>query len=192
MNCCDHLVCERGYGSLPQYFVQRLSLCEFINELVQVAYLPHEWVFNLLHAYSTHNAFYERRIWIEHWRFGKEGLNVALKLYLVLKFCLAIACQPANDLVNFFFRAVLAFGFLNIHRVNAREFHSIYSVLRHWQSFSRSRLRPAGHASANNYCRDKSVYSSTSSRRRKNGTRSRSAVVPRSRSPLVLSTNIEM
>src|SRR5262249_34792993 len=96
-----------------------------INQLVQVANLPHEWVFNLFHPYATHHAFDKRSIWIKHWRFGKEGLKVAFKFDLVLQFRLIVARQPADDLINFFFRAVLAFGLLNIHRVNARKFQAL-------------------------------------------------------------------
>src|SRR5918911_238989 len=125
---------------LPQNLIHRLSLRELINQLVQVANLPHEWVFNLFHAYAAHNAFDKRSIWIKQWRFGKEGLKVAFKFDLALQFRLAVARQPADDLINFFFRAVLAFGLLNIHRVNARKFHSVDAVLRHCHSSSRSRL----------------------------------------------------
>src|SRR5262245_2903988 len=77
---------------------------------------------------------------MKQWCFGKEGLKVALKFDLVLQFRLIVARQPADNLINFFFRAVLAFGLLNIHRVNARKFYSVYSVLRHGHSSSRSRL----------------------------------------------------
>jgi hypothetical protein len=67
---------------------------------------------------------------MERRRFGKESLNVAFKFDLVLEPCSAVARSPADDLVNFLFRAVLAFGLLNIHRGNARKFHSVDSVLR--------------------------------------------------------------
>ena len=62
---------------------------------------------------------------------GKEGLKIALKLDLALQFFLAVARQPADDLVNFFLRTVLAFGLLNIQWINAGKFHSIYTMLRH-------------------------------------------------------------
>src|SRR5262245_65631358 len=77
---------------------------------------------------------------MKQWCFGKEGLKVAFKFDLALQFRLVVARQPADDLINFFFRAVLAFGLLNIHRVNARKFHSVYSVLRHGHSSSRLTL----------------------------------------------------
>src|SRR5207342_2642081 len=85
-------------------------------------------------------AFNKRRIWMKQWRVGKEGLKVAFTFDLMLQFRLAVARQPADNLINFFFRAVLAFGLLNIHRVNARKFHSVDAVLRHGHSSSRSRL----------------------------------------------------
>src|SRR5262245_21194775 len=129
-----------GARLLPQNLIHRFSFSELINELVEVANLQHEWVFNHFHAYAAHNAFDKRRIWMKQWRFGKEGLKVAFKFDLALQFRLVVARQPTDDVINFFFRAVLAFGLLNIHRVNTRKFHSVYSVLRHGHSSSRSRL----------------------------------------------------
>ena len=102
---------------LPQNLIHRLSFRELIDELVEVANLPHEWVFNRFHAYAAHNAFDKRSIWMKQWRVGKEGLKVAFKFDLALQFRLAVARQPADDVINFFFRAVLAFGLLNIEAV---------------------------------------------------------------------------
>jgi hypothetical protein len=129
---------------LPQYLIHRLAFRELINQLVEVANLPHEWGVNLFHAYAAHNAFDKRRIWMKQWRVGKEGLKIAFTFDLALQLRLVIACQLADDLINFFFRAVLAFSFLNIHRVDARKFHSVDAVLRHGSSSSRSRLDTMG------------------------------------------------
>src|SRR6476661_1136706 len=55
---------------LPQNLVQCFSLCELINELVQVANLLHERVLNFLHSNAAHHAFDKRDIGIDLWRLG--------------------------------------------------------------------------------------------------------------------------
>jgi hypothetical protein len=52
------------------------------------------------------------------WGLNKKGFKVVFLFDLLMQSRLVIAGQPANDLVNFFFRAILAFRFLNIQRVD--------------------------------------------------------------------------
>ena len=78
-----HLSHLKPGSSLPQNLVQCLSLCELINELVQVANLLHERVLNFLHANAAHHAFDERSIRIDPWRLGEESLQVVFGSYLV-------------------------------------------------------------------------------------------------------------
>jgi len=48
---------------------------------------------------------------------SKEGFKIMILIDLLLKPGPVIASQPADDLVNFFFRMILAFRFLNIQRI---------------------------------------------------------------------------
>jgi len=104
---------------LAQDLVHRLPLCKLTDEFVQIANLAHERVFDLFHAQPADNAFDKRSFGIELRRVGKESLEVAFDLDLVPKFCLGLACQPADDAIDFLLRAVLAFCLLNVHWVNA-------------------------------------------------------------------------
>jgi hypothetical protein len=42
---------------LPQNLFHRLSPCQLIDQLVQVADFPHEWFFNVLYSDTADHAF---------------------------------------------------------------------------------------------------------------------------------------
>src|ERR1700704_4366653 len=55
---------------------------------------------------------------MDDWGLSKKGFKIVFLVDLVLYSRSVIAREPANDLVNFFFRAIFALRFLNIQRIN--------------------------------------------------------------------------
>ena len=74
----------RGHGLLPQNLLHRFSFCEFINQLVQIAYFLHQRIFDFFHANTTHYAFDKRTIWINGWRLSKKGFKIISLFDLLL------------------------------------------------------------------------------------------------------------
>src|SRR5690606_40207353 len=63
----------------------------------------------------------ERSVCMDSRRLGEKSLEVAVLPDLLLQAGLAVAGQPADDLVNLFPGAILSFRFLNIQRVDLGE-----------------------------------------------------------------------
>src|SRR3546814_811117 len=102
----------------PHDLLQRLPLRQFVDQLVHVPRLPDKRILDFFHAHATNHAFDQRAVWMNLRSLGKECLKVAFFLYLLLQHCLAIARQPADDLINFFPGSVLALRFLDIQRIH--------------------------------------------------------------------------
>jgi hypothetical protein len=92
----------------------RLTICELVDRLVQKSYLLHQRIFYFFHADTTHYALDKGDIGMNGRRLGKKGLKIALPFDLLLQSRLGIAGQPADDPVDFFFRAMLTLRFFNI------------------------------------------------------------------------------
>jgi hypothetical protein len=122
---------HRRDASLPQDLLHRLSLRQLVDELVEVADLSHQRVFNVFHAHAAHNALDQRAVRMDPGRLGEEGLEVALPFDLPPQPRPVVTRQPADDLIDFFLRAVLAFRLLDVQRVHLREFHRENAVVRH-------------------------------------------------------------
>lgn len=113
---------------LPQDLLHRSSFCQFINQLVQIAYFLHQWIFDFLYAHTAHYAFDKCAIRVNAWRLSEEGFKIVSLFDLLLQSSVVIARQPANDLVDFFLSAILAFRFLNIQRIDLRKWHRENSI----------------------------------------------------------------
>src|SRR5262245_38597268 len=61
---------------LAQNLFHRLSFCELINQLVQVANSLHQRIFNFFHADTAHDASDQRTTWVIGWCLSVEGLEI--------------------------------------------------------------------------------------------------------------------
>src|SRR5262245_51063042 len=57
----------RRDDSLPQNLLHRFSICQLIDELVQVADFSHQWIFDFFHAHTAHGALDQRAIGMKAW-----------------------------------------------------------------------------------------------------------------------------
>src|SRR5690606_18709666 len=80
----------------PQDLLQRLALREFIDELVEIADLPHQRVLDLLHPDAAHHALDQGRIRVEFRRFGEEGFEIVVRSDLRAQTLGAVTGQPAD------------------------------------------------------------------------------------------------
>src|SRR5262249_51868127 len=62
--------------SLPQNLLHRFSFCQLINQLVQIAHISHEWIFNFFYAHTAHYALDKRAICMNAWRLSKKGFKI--------------------------------------------------------------------------------------------------------------------
>src|SRR5690606_29660516 len=69
----------------PQDLLQRLALPEFIDELVEIADLPHQRVLDFIHPDAAHHALDQRRVRVELRCFGGEGFEVVVRSDLPVK-----------------------------------------------------------------------------------------------------------
>ena len=99
---------------LSQNLLHGPSFGEFVNQLVQISYPLHQRIFYIFHADTTHYALDKRNIRMDSGCLSKKGFKIALLFDLFRQFRLGIASQPADDLVNFFFRATFTLRFFNI------------------------------------------------------------------------------
>src|SRR5262249_52869217 len=67
---------QRTHVLSPQNFVQRLSFCEFIDQLVQLANLLHERVIDVFHANPAYHALDEGTVRVNGWSFGEESSEI--------------------------------------------------------------------------------------------------------------------
>jgi hypothetical protein len=94
---------------------------EFVDELVEVADLPHQRVRDLFHAQAAHDARDEPDVRVHPGRAGEEHLEVDLVLDRLPKLLTAVAREPCDDLVDLFLRPPLPRGLLHVERVDAPE-----------------------------------------------------------------------
>jgi hypothetical protein len=60
----------------PQHFVQRLSFCEFIDQLVQLANPLHERVIDVFHANTAYHALDEGTVLMNGWSLSEESSEI--------------------------------------------------------------------------------------------------------------------
>ena len=68
---------------LPQNFLHRLSLCELINQLIQVANLLHQRIFDVFYPNAAHYTLDKRTIRMKCWSLSEERFNIAFVLDLL-------------------------------------------------------------------------------------------------------------
>jgi hypothetical protein len=78
----------------------RLALSEFVDEFVEVADLAHHRLLNLLHADAAYDAGDQKARRVHLWRAREEILEARLLGKLGFQRGLAVACEPAEDLVD--------------------------------------------------------------------------------------------
>jgi hypothetical protein len=121
----DELSDRRGFvrrsESSPKNLLHRLSLCELIDQFVQIAYLSHQRIVDFFHSNTAHDAFDPRTILMNGRGLSEKSLKVVSLFDLPLKSGSIIARQPTNDLVNFISCAILSFRLLNIQRIDLRK-----------------------------------------------------------------------
>src|ERR1051326_375716 len=122
----------RAYSLLPQNLRQRFAFGQLIDQLVEPADFLHQWIFYLFHTDAAHHAFDERTIRVNGWRLRIEGFDITFLFELLAQACSGVARQPADDLVNVFFRTILGFRFLDIERIYLGKFHRVNGVLAGW------------------------------------------------------------
>ncbi len=99
-------------------FLECFPLCQFINQFVQKPYLLYKWVLNFFHANATHDARDQRAVRMNAGSLREKCLEVTFPFDLLFQICLAVASQPADDLIDFFSGAVFAFHLCDIQRVD--------------------------------------------------------------------------
>src|SRR5690606_28672478 len=107
--------------SAAQDLVHRLPLRELVDQLVEVADLAHERIFDLLHAHATDHAFDELARRVKLRGLVEEQLEILLLLQLALQLSLAVASLPADDRIHLVTRAALLLRLFEVQGVNARE-----------------------------------------------------------------------
>lgn len=106
---------EKSSGILlPQDFLHLLTFRQLINQLIQIADLLHQRILDRFDAHPAHHPLDQRAVRMDRWSLSKKGFKIVSLFDLFLQTGLVITCQPANNLVNFCFRAVFAFRFLNV------------------------------------------------------------------------------
>src|SRR5512138_988236 len=70
-------------SSLPQDLVHRLTLGQFIHQLVQVADLLHELILDVLHPVAADHAGNLGGVRVDPWRPGEESLEIDLLVDLL-------------------------------------------------------------------------------------------------------------
>src|SRR5262252_7923787 len=83
-----------------QDLLHRLSLCQFVDELVQVANLLHQRVVHLFYANAANRARDERSVRVHCRRLCKKGLEVNSPVDLSPQSFLFVASEPANNLID--------------------------------------------------------------------------------------------
>lgn len=76
---------------LAQNLLHRFPFREFIDQLVQVAYVLHQRIFDFFHANPAHHTFDKRAIWMHGWRLRKEGRKIIFLFNLLMQPRLTIA-----------------------------------------------------------------------------------------------------
>jgi hypothetical protein len=69
---------------LSEDLLHRLSFCELIDQLVQVAQLLHQRIFDLFDTHTAHDALDERAIRMKARCLSDEGFDVVVLLDLLL------------------------------------------------------------------------------------------------------------
>jgi hypothetical protein len=92
----------------PQNHLRCFALRKLVDQLIQVANLPHCGLFDVLHPDTTNHSFDQSPRRIQVRRFCEVGFNVCSFLELDFELFLVIARQPTNDFVDFCFRASLS------------------------------------------------------------------------------------
>lgn len=92
---------------LTQDLLLRLPLGEFVDQFVWVADLPNGGFLDVLHADAADHAGDKRSGWIYLRRPREEILEVGALCQLLLQRLLAVAGQPADDLINLRLRPTL-------------------------------------------------------------------------------------
>ena len=118
--------------SLPQDLLHRPAPGELVDQLVQVADLPHQRVFDVLDPDAAHHARDQRAVRMQGRGLGKKGRDVDLPLDLLLQARLVIARQPADDPVDLFIRALLSLRLLHVQRVDLGKGCREYQMPSHW------------------------------------------------------------
>lgn len=113
----------------PQNPVQRFPLCQLIHQFVQVTDLPHGCFLNVLHTDPADDSFDQCPLRIEPGSLAEERLDVALCRQLTGELLLAVARQPANDLIHLGLRAPLPLRLGDVHRIDTGEARGGNAVL---------------------------------------------------------------
>src|SRR5262245_14770687 len=103
----------------------RLALGEFVDQLVEVAYLTHHRLLNLLHADAAYDAGDQRARRVHLRRVREEILEARLLCKLGFQRGLAVAGEPTEDLVDLGPGAALLLRLGNIGGIDARDGHGI-------------------------------------------------------------------
>src|SRR5262245_61438212 len=93
--------------SLPKNLLHRLSFCEFVNQLVQIANFLFQRVIDCFHTNAADYTLDQRAVWVKAGCLVKESLEIAFVFDLLLQPCFIVASKPAYDLVDFLLVSVL-------------------------------------------------------------------------------------
>ena len=101
-------------------------LCNLIHELIEVAYISHDWVFDFRNFVSADASRDECTKMMHLWCFSEKCLEVSFFIEHSLKSDFIIACEPGYDLIYLSFRTSFSFHFRDIERIDFHEGHVVY------------------------------------------------------------------
>src|SRR5262245_44261865 len=112
-------------GLFAEDLFHRLALGEFVDEFVEVADLAHHRLLNLLHADAAYDAGDHKAGRVHLRRVREEILKARLLRKLDFQRGLAVAGEPAEDLVDLAPGAALLLRLGNIGGIDARDGHGV-------------------------------------------------------------------
>jgi len=149
----DALV-SRSATLRPQYLLHSLSPGELVDQLVQVANFPHGRFFYVFDLNATNFTGDLGPRGIHFGCFGKEGLKVRIVFQQRIQRLLAIASQPTNDFIDFFFRSSLLLSLRDVMGIDTCDTGRVDTVFGHDFEWTPSyRFQPRCHFVWQRHCK---------------------------------------
>src|SRR5690606_37284308 len=79
---------------IPFNLLHRSTLRQFIDQLIQLSYLAHNLIFDLLHTHTTDHTGDKLARGVELWGLFEECLKVHPLLNLRVQLTLGVSCEP--------------------------------------------------------------------------------------------------
>ena len=103
-----------------------ITLCLFIDELIEISDLTHQRVLDLFHLATT-----DRSRDLQPVTLCEGGFHIDLFLDLCFRFTVKISCQPQDDMVDLALRTSFLLRLAYIQRIFLRYAHTEYSIITH-------------------------------------------------------------